>query len=757
MDIAKVNNRNGKVITFYSYKGGTGRSLLVANTALILASNNCRVLVVDWDLEAPGLHHYFRPFLTDPSLKSSLGLIDMLTAYWDSLSDQVDEDKVDIQHERTKWIARHLDIYQYAVTLNLPDMEGVGDVVFVPAGRQTPAYASKVGNFDWDSFYSEAGGKGLLDAFKELAIKDFDYVLIDSRTGVSDTSGICTVHLPDELVLCFTYNNQNVMGARGIANNVLKLRKIVGRNNSEPNSDSALRIFPVPTRVARDNKLLLEERQRYTWNLFADCVGSTYKDPVRDYWLKIEQPYEPDQSYVETFAFLTGVAGDPKGLLAAIEHVCARITDSKVIHWNNIFDSHWLERLRRSKNDEILLTPSPSIALTPAELSEFQAENIIHWKVLNRFVHSNGEDANRWALRSVPISALDDYLPMVDRLIRRGDLLVKSRFGGESVLELSSKYLVNKAALFELADKQKSQLEVLNTVERKTTEWLGARGAAAVDVASQGWLDVNERELMELRSSELLQSKEALFLNQALNSKITQRVVKNSKTVTIVLALLAALLFALGLSQFLKVGELKERISGAEDKLIKNESALKSLQLKALESERKIGPIASYGRGHESFAKADYQAAIQSFSEAIAGSPSELPDAYRARGVSYQRLYSSKYKPESSETTALQLREKMYDDLKKWLEQSSNSNRRLYAARLFNDVGNYNAALEQMESLDIDIKRLEKPLTASEFEDFKAIFKVLRSRGIVNEKQENDYIKRLQPLDRSKRIGVKAT
>jgi MinD-like ATPase involved in chromosome partitioning or flagellar assembly len=81
MDIAKVNNRNGKVITFYSYKGGTGRSLLVANTALILASNNCRVLVVDWDLEAPGLHHYFRPFLTDPSLKSSLGLIDMLTAY----------------------------------------------------------------------------------------------------------------------------------------------------------------------------------------------------------------------------------------------------------------------------------------------------------------------------------------------------------------------------------------------------------------------------------------------------------------------------------------------------------------------------------------------------------------------------------------------------------------------------------------------------------------------------------------------------
>ena len=53
----------GKVVTFYSYKGGTGRTMALANTAWILASNGYKVLVVDWDLDSPGLHKFYRPFL----------------------------------------------------------------------------------------------------------------------------------------------------------------------------------------------------------------------------------------------------------------------------------------------------------------------------------------------------------------------------------------------------------------------------------------------------------------------------------------------------------------------------------------------------------------------------------------------------------------------------------------------------------------------------------------------------------------------
>ena len=55
----------GQIITFYSYKGGTGRTMALANVAWILASNGKRVLAVDWDLESPGLHKFFHPFLDE--------------------------------------------------------------------------------------------------------------------------------------------------------------------------------------------------------------------------------------------------------------------------------------------------------------------------------------------------------------------------------------------------------------------------------------------------------------------------------------------------------------------------------------------------------------------------------------------------------------------------------------------------------------------------------------------------------------------
>ncbi len=71
-------DRRGKIITFYSYKGGTGRSMALANVAFLLANAGKRVLAIDWDLEAPGLHRYFEPFLADKNLEHSTGVIDFV-------------------------------------------------------------------------------------------------------------------------------------------------------------------------------------------------------------------------------------------------------------------------------------------------------------------------------------------------------------------------------------------------------------------------------------------------------------------------------------------------------------------------------------------------------------------------------------------------------------------------------------------------------------------------------------------------------
>ncbi len=53
--------------------------MALANFAWIMAASGKHVLAIDWDLEAPGLHRYFRPFLVDPDLFETDGLID---AFW---------------------------------------------------------------------------------------------------------------------------------------------------------------------------------------------------------------------------------------------------------------------------------------------------------------------------------------------------------------------------------------------------------------------------------------------------------------------------------------------------------------------------------------------------------------------------------------------------------------------------------------------------------------------------------------------------
>src|SRR4026209_1859456 len=47
------------IVTFYSFKGGVGRSMAMAAAGYLLAQRGLKVLVMDFDLEAPGLERYF--------------------------------------------------------------------------------------------------------------------------------------------------------------------------------------------------------------------------------------------------------------------------------------------------------------------------------------------------------------------------------------------------------------------------------------------------------------------------------------------------------------------------------------------------------------------------------------------------------------------------------------------------------------------------------------------------------------------------
>jgi len=48
------------IVTFHSYKGGTGKTLLSVNLAIVFAKMGKRVCILDLDLRAPSLHSIFR-------------------------------------------------------------------------------------------------------------------------------------------------------------------------------------------------------------------------------------------------------------------------------------------------------------------------------------------------------------------------------------------------------------------------------------------------------------------------------------------------------------------------------------------------------------------------------------------------------------------------------------------------------------------------------------------------------------------------
>ena len=304
-------NSSGKIITFYSYKGGTGRSMALANVAWVLASNGRRVLAVDWDLEAPGLHRYLYPFLVDKELTSSEGVIDFMIDFeCEALTPLKEGETLD-----KDWYKPHADILRYAASLDW-EFPGAGTLDFIPAGRQGDSYSSRVTSFNWQNFYDRLGGGAFLEAVKQRMREEYDYVLIDSRTGVSDASGICTVQLPDTLVVCFTLNHQSIEGAAAVATSVYEQRR-----NLEP----SIQILPVPMRIENGEKDKLDLRRQYARQQF-DPFPTHIPHKRTDYWGAVEVLYIPYYAYEEILAPFGDKRGQTVSLLASFERLTAYLT-----------------------------------------------------------------------------------------------------------------------------------------------------------------------------------------------------------------------------------------------------------------------------------------------------------------------------------------------------------------------------------------------------------------------------------------------
>ncbi|MFH9126359.1 FxSxx-COOH system tetratricopeptide repeat protein [Streptomyces griseoaurantiacus] len=317
--------RNGRIVTFYSYKGGTGRTMALVNVGWILASNGLRVLLVDWDLEAPGLHRYLRPLFVDSELRRSNGLMNMMTSYvgqvmgsGDPLPPTGDPDAGrDTVIESEEWLRSCARLRPYTTGLDLTLPPG-GRLDFLPAGRQSASYSAAVTTFDWHRFYNRLGGGSFLQALREEMKAEYDYVLIDSRTGVSDTSGICTMLLPDMLVNGFALNLQSIGGCAEVAASV---------TTSAPHP---VRILPVPMRVEDAEQELLQQGRDSARAAFAPYLSWLHKGKRDKYWGEVEIPYKTYYAYAEIPATVGDRPLQAGSLLAAFERLTGWITDGRV-------------------------------------------------------------------------------------------------------------------------------------------------------------------------------------------------------------------------------------------------------------------------------------------------------------------------------------------------------------------------------------------------------------------------------------------
>jgi MinD-like ATPase involved in chromosome partitioning or flagellar assembly len=212
-----------KVITFYSIKGGVGRSLAAANFAIYLARLGLKTVIIDLNLEAPSLVAKLRLDMK-PDQK---GILDYLLSFQKgSLPESVEP-------------------YLIPVGIKGVRVSNEASIWLMPAGYWSSSnYQCELSGLDWNALLrkkkSENPFRGLLEQLQ--ARLEPEYVIIDSKGGLSEATSIINLELADEVVIFSTLSNENVDA-------ILQLSVMIGKESSQRESGKNVSIKIVFSRV----------------------------------------------------------------------------------------------------------------------------------------------------------------------------------------------------------------------------------------------------------------------------------------------------------------------------------------------------------------------------------------------------------------------------------------------------------------------------------------------------------------------------
>ena len=180
--------------TFYSHRGGVGRSTALGYAARILADRGHTVLCVDMDLEAPGLAALFGQ---GDNVENGEGLVPLLF-HLDQGGDP--------------------DIMNHILRVSETD-----ELYCLPAGRPSAEYARMLRFIDPTAYYQEEKNplRDLVGQLKEdLSFKP-DVLLFDARTGLNALNGPLLFDLSDLAIIAFFPHPQARDGTRSLINGLL--------------------------------------------------------------------------------------------------------------------------------------------------------------------------------------------------------------------------------------------------------------------------------------------------------------------------------------------------------------------------------------------------------------------------------------------------------------------------------------------------------------------------------------------------------
>ena len=281
------------IVTFYSFKGGVGRTLALANIGVILAQNGHRVLAIDFDLEAPGLTRYLENVFGG-ELQLKCGLLELLERQRD-------------EGDAVELLQRNL------VEVLRPEGGGVLDLI--TSGYQNKGYPARILGFDWASFFREADGGDFFEQCRHQWSQQYDFVLIDSRTGITDSGGICTIQLPDLIVPVFTASRQSVEGVIDVMLRAQEGRQLLAYDRAPA------AVVPLASRFDSRTEYALSQQ----WlDEFAAQFGEFYsswlpKDvSVKRVIERTKLPYVAFFSFGERLPVLEETGSDPESLSYAL-------------------------------------------------------------------------------------------------------------------------------------------------------------------------------------------------------------------------------------------------------------------------------------------------------------------------------------------------------------------------------------------------------------------------------------------------------